>query len=309
MRRSVVLSALAALACQGDRITQLSLMSSADLPVTLIGAGDIASCDPRYRDHLTAGVVRSVLEADPNARAFTAGDNAYVYGTKWNWACFDETWGAFKARTWFTLGNHEYMRDTSAKPTYDYILGVGVDSAENGKRGKGRHVHDFGAWRLYLLNSERDIAEQAAWLDADLRANPRKCQLMVFHRMLYTSSTMPGAADLRRWYLVFWKHRGDVVVNGHVHNYERTATIRPDTTRGAPLTAAVIDTATGFRVFLEGGGGHPEFTAFAASPKPYSQKRLSSHGVLQLRLKPFGYEWVRRDTAGVIVDQGRRGCR
>jgi hypothetical protein len=303
-------AALGVLACTSDHMTQPELPSfTGSSTVTLVGAGDIAGCRPAFKSRLTARVVDSVLGLNPSARAFTAGDNAYGQGRAAQWKCYDETWGRFKTRTWFTIGNHELSEDTAGTASYNYILGTGVDSAENGRRGKLYHVHDHGAWRIYFLNSERNISEQRAWLKADMEANPRKCQLMVFHRPLYTSSSIPmvPARELRPWHVVFWRQRGDVVVAGHVHSYERTAVIRPDMSPGVPAEAAVID-PSGFQVFIEGGGGHPELSPFSGA-KPYSQKRLKRHGVLKLTLLATSYRWERLDTLGLVVDRGSRGCR
>jgi acid phosphatase type 7 len=184
--------ALGVLACTSDRMTQPSDPSfSGTGTVTLVGAGDIAGCRTTFKSPLTARVVDSLLRLSSRTRAFTAGDNVYERGRASEWKCYDQTWGQFKTRTWFTIGNHELSEDTAGTATYNYILGTGADSGENGKRGKLYHVHDHGAWRLYFLNSERNILEQRAWLQKDMDANPRKCQLMVFHRPLYTSSTIP----------------------------------------------------------------------------------------------------------------------
>jgi hypothetical protein len=301
--------ALGVLACTSDYTTQPDDASfSGTETVTLVGAGDIAGCHTTYKANLTARVIDSLLRLSSRTRVFTAGDNVYETGRASEWKCYDQTWGRFKTKTWFTIGNHELSEDTAGTATYNYILGTGVQSGENGKRGKLYHAHDHGAWRVYFLNSERNIREQTAWLRADMDAHPRKCQLMVFHRPLYTSSaiTMVPARELRPWHVIFWRHRGDVVVAGHVHSYERTAVIRPDMSPGAPAEAAVID-PSGFRVFVEGGGGHPEFSPFSKL-KPYSQKRLLRHGVLKLTLLATSYRWERLNTAGLVLDQGTRAC-
>jgi hypothetical protein len=301
--------ALGVLACTGDQTTRPNeALSSAALTATLVGAGDIAGCSPDFKSRLTARVVDSILRLNSRTRAFTAGDNVYETGRASEWKCYDATWGRFKTRTWFTIGNHELSEDTAGTASYNYILGTGVTSGENGKRGKLYHVHDHGAWRVYFLNSERNIAEQSAWLRADMDANPRKCQLMAFHRPLYTSSTisMVPARELRPWHVIFWRHRGDVVVAGHVHSYERTAAIRPDLSPGAPAEAAVID-PSGFQVFVEGGGGHPRFSPFS-TVRHYSEKRQKRHGVLKLTLLETSYRWERLDTLGGIIDRGSRAC-
>src|SRR5687767_11336582 len=66
---------------------------------TLIGAGDIAVCGTN-KDAATAAIVKSVLDADTTAWAFTAGDNVYPDGSSSYYAsCYAPTWGQFKQRT------------------------------------------------------------------------------------------------------------------------------------------------------------------------------------------------------------------
>ena len=317
MKTFVMLLTVAVLACWSDRLTQpdhadvLRAATSDSGATILIGAGDIAGCGTFYRDEATARTIARVIAdtTTDSVRVFTAGDNAYPYGTAADFACYNASWGAFKERTWFTIGNHEHHNDVTAKGYYDYVLGVGADSGAMGRRGKGYYAADYGRWRLYFLNSEFNIAEQTAWLKADMDANPRACQLMVFHRPLYTTGgdDLAPARNLRAWHMVFWRHRGDIVLNGHSHYYRRTTTIRPDTTPGVLAEKAVIDTATGFRVFIEGGGGQGGLTTFGPDLF-YDQKRIRAHGVLKLALRPTTYRWERLDTLGAVVDQGSRGC-
>ena len=313
---AVRLSLLTLLACSRDLAgpTDPSLAvtrtAAADtLTHTLIGAGDIAGCGAFYIDEVTGRLIEKVLAADPTARAFTAGDNAYPSGLAPEWACYNLSWGRFKARTWFSIGNHEFNSDTSGTPTYNYILGgPGIDSAENGVRGKGYHAHDLGAWRIYFLNSQRNVPEQTAWLKADMAQNPRTCQMMVFHRPLHSAGTgeLAPARPLRNWHVVFWKAHGDVIVTGHAHHYRRTANIRPDTTAGVVAEATVIDTG-GYRLFVEGGGGHRTLSEFGPA-LAYDERRIKSNGILKFTLEANRYRWERLDPAGAVVDSGERGC-
>jgi hypothetical protein len=104
--------------------------------VTLVGAGDIATCDARDDEH-TAKLINNVLRnltpdgrlpALNRARVVTLGDNAYTIGASPQFAnCYDNYrltdgirydssrpawWGQFKGRTMPTPGNHEYLNST-----------------------------------------------------------------------------------------------------------------------------------------------------------------------------------------------------
>jgi hypothetical protein len=311
-----LLAVLTTSACSGDRLLEPSPAAESIVRTTaantlthvLVGAGDIAGCGGQYIDEVTGRMVDSMLAGDPTAQAFTAGDNAYPSGRKSDWTCFNRSWGKFKPRTWYAIGNHELNLDTAGTATYDYVLGVGVDSGENGVRGKFYHAHDLGAWRIYFLNTQRNIPEQTAWLKADLAANPRPCQMMIFHRALHSAGTaeLAPARPLRDWHMLFWKAHGDVVVTGHAHHYRRTTNIRPDTTAGVVAEATTIDTG-GYRLFIEGGGGNRTLTTFGPT-LAYDQVRIKSNGILKFTLAAGQYTWERLDTAGVVVDQGQRGC-
>src|SRR4029450_11849615 len=72
----------------------------------LIGAGDIASCDPYDGDDETA----ALLDLFPSATVFTAGDNAYFSGTPEEFANLHQpSWVRAKARPRRSVGNHEYV--------------------------------------------------------------------------------------------------------------------------------------------------------------------------------------------------------
>ena len=59
----------------------------------LVGAGDIASCGSTG-DEKTALLVENVLNADPTATAFIAGDNVYEDGSAAEYRdCYGTTWG------------------------------------------------------------------------------------------------------------------------------------------------------------------------------------------------------------------------
>jgi acid phosphatase type 7 len=64
-----------------------------------------------------------------------------------------------------------------------------------------------------------------------------------------------------------------------------------------------VDEARGLREFVEGTGGSGLYD-FLAVPKPTSEKRIKTWGVLKLTLWPDRYEWEFIDLNGVVLDQG-----
>jgi PKD repeat protein len=292
-----------AIACWNENPTAptnadlLRIGSSTDT-VVLVGAGDIADCGS-YRDGPTAALIAKM----PNALVFTAGDNAYPDGTSANYTCYDATWGAFKSRTYPAPGNHDYKtvgQPAGAPGYFDYFNGVGVDSGRAGRRGRGYYAYDYGAWRVYALNSEvgaSAFSAQVAWLKADLAANPRQCALAYFHRPLFTSGHHPPDPTVRPFWDAF-AGRVDVVLTGHNHQYERFAPMRPDGTR---------DDTRGTREFVVGSGGSGLYDFVTVQPN--SQVRIHQYGVLALTLRPGNYSWKFVPIAGATeTDGGTTAC-
>src|SRR5918995_5397081 len=94
--------------CGVDRLLQPQFeISSGAERITLIGAGDQhAVLRPAARVR-TAALVKSVLNADPTAWAFSAGDLTHTGKAIEYQEYYHNTWGAFRERTLFAIGNHD----------------------------------------------------------------------------------------------------------------------------------------------------------------------------------------------------------
>ena len=147
----------------------------------LIGAGDIAKCGTGKQ-----GATNALLQANPLATVFTAGDQAYESGTLTEYqTCYDPTWGQQKARTRPTLGNHDYQT-IGAAGYFGYFGALAGDS------GKGYYSYDLGAWHVISLNGETGTNQgspQELWLKADLAAHPNTCTLAYLHRPRFSGGS------------------------------------------------------------------------------------------------------------------------
>jgi hypothetical protein len=102
------------------------------LEATLVGAGDIASCS-FDRDSVTTRLLAKVP-----GTVFTLGDNVYPDGTLGQFReCYHPTWGAEKARTKPSVGNHEYHTQDAA----GYFRYFG---ARAGDRARGYYTYKRG---------------------------------------------------------------------------------------------------------------------------------------------------------------------
>ena len=251
----------------------------------LVGAGDIGDCTSGG-DEKTAHLLHSIP-----GTVFTAGDNAYPSGSAADFAsCYDPSWGNHRWRTRPSPGNHEYATPNAA----GYF---GYFGSRAGPAGLGYYAYTRGTWRIYSLNSEKLDQSQLDWLRADLAAHPAQCSMAYFHRPLRSSGFHGTYLPVKELWQPLYEAGVEIIVNGHDHDYERFAPMRPDGVRD-PM---------GIREFVVGTGGTAlrSFTAIKAN----SQARNSSvHGVLKLYLADGSYSWRFVSVDGGYTDNGSYRC-
>ncbi len=260
--------------------------------VVLVGAGDIASCSSSG-DDATAALINDIA-----GTVFTAGDNAYPDGTTANFGCYDTSWGAFKARTRPSPGNHDYHVSDAA----DYFSYYG---ALAGPAGRGYYSDDLGDWHLISLNSNVSMSAgsvQEQWLRADLAASTEQCTIAYWHHPRFSSGTTHGStSSAQPLWQALHDAGADIVISGHEHNYERFA---PQTPTGA------ADAATGIRQFIVGTGGVGHYAGVRSPRLPNSEVfDGTTWGVLKLTLGPGTYSWQFIPVAGeTFTDSGTGQC-
>lgn len=262
---------------------------------TLVGAGDIASCDNDY-DTATARLLGRI-----NGTIFTLGDNAYDRGTRAEFAnCYHPTWGRYRNRTRPSAGNHEYYT-AGARPYFDYF----------GRRAahprRGYYSYNKGSWHVVVLNS--NCAEvggcglrsrQIRWLRRDLTRNRARCTVAYFHHPLFSSGRGTETNAVRAFWRVLYNRGADVILSGHAHSYERFAPQTPGGRRSPKK---------GIRQFVVGTGGEPALRPFGARAANSQVRNDETPGVLRLNLRRGGYTWKFVPIAGMkFTDSGRSRC-
>jgi hypothetical protein len=97
------------------------------------------------------------------------------------------------------------------------------------------------------------------------------------------TSASPEGAAAQAWWQLLYRHRADVVLNGHDHVYARYAPTDP-TGRADPLR--------GVREFIVGTGGESLDSILPNGNTPNLQASTSAYyGVMKLTLNPSGYGW------------------
>src|SRR6266540_2944909 len=263
--------------------------------VVLLAAGDISSCGSN-QDELTA----RILDTIPGT-VVPLGDNAFPNGTLTDYQnCYGPTWGRHKARTYATLGNHEYDTGT-ANGAFDYF----GDRA--GPRGLGYYSFDLGAWHIIVLNSNGNFvpfsagSAQDQWLQADLAANSKKCTLATWHQGRFFSSFDVGytsSGPIKILWDRLYAAGADVVLNAQMHHYERFPPMTP---------SGAVDSTHGIKEFNVGTGG--ESVGMPTVIAPNSEVVAAAFGVLKLTLYADRYTWAFRPMEGeTFTDAGSGTC-
>ena len=296
-----VLAAPIVAGCRGLDLVGPTFHSSAaaDGAVTLIGAGDqhaVATANRTFRQQ-TAAMVKSVLDADPTAWAFNAGDLVY-HGTAQEYTdCYHPTWGQFRERTLFTLGNHDRLSDATGASYYRYT------GAER------YYARTLGAWRCYVLNSEStamggaDAAVQTDWLKRDIAQHPGLHIMAMWHIPMFSNvcamhkkaMTFPGRVGA--WWQVLQDNGAEFVLSGHAHKWERFQRMLRNGTASS----------RGVRQFIVGTGGAT--TMGVLTRHPLCEKVIVARGVARFDLYPDRYGWTFTDVAGIVQDSGSQLCR
>ena len=263
--------------------------------VVLFG-GDIADCNNSGRIQ-TASILDTIA-----GTVIAGGDNAYPSGASADLAnCYAPTWGRQLFRTYAAIGNHDYGLG-NANGSWDYF------GAAAGPRGLGYYSVDIGSWHVVVLNSNYTFvptavgSAQELWLKSDLAGAAGKCIVAVWHHPRFYSSTGPlsaGTSTLPFWNDLYAAH-ADLILNGHMHDYERFAQTDP---------SGNLDLANGIREIIAGTGGgglDGPNTVFW----PNSQVRISGvFGVLKLTLSSTAYSWRFIPVAGqTATDSGTTAC-
>lgn len=261
--------------------------------------GDQHSCDSVAGAN--TAVANLINSLDPNGvdPIASLGDESGDQGTTAEFAnCFDPWWHQFKPRTHPAIGNHDWQTG-NANGYFGYW------GAAAGLVNQGWYSYDVGAWHIVVLSSYcGDVggcglgSPQVAWLRNDLATHLTQCTLAYWHHPLFTSSPQPGTSgNSSAFWSVLMQYHADVIVNAHVHLYERFG----------PQDASGNSTSTGIREFVVGTGGGTMvgWSSRAANSEAISN---SSFGVLALTLHPGSYDWTFSPATGSFRDTGSGTC-
>ena len=279
---------LTAVAC-----TCLALLglSPATFAVEVYAAGDVAQCKGSV---LNSGAARTAKLIPDGATVFVLGDSTYPQAdTATIAACYEPTWGRFRANTLAVPGNHDYAKGSP----HDFLEYFG---ARTPQRTWFRAA--VGDWWVIGLDSNLQgpaLAQQQQWLEGELRAiaGDGKCIVALWHHALFSSGLHKGdGTRMRAAWRALDAARADLVLSGHEHFYESFE----------PKNADGKQRPDGIREFVVGTGG-AQLLDVSLSPRHRAYRRI--HGVLELDLEADRYSWRFKTVDGAVHDAGAATCR
>jgi len=225
-----------------------------------------------------------------------AGDVTYAKGNQKMW---DEVSRVFQPVTaekpiMITVGNHE-----NEKP---FRPGNGFAAFIN----RFKMPRDFwfsydrGYVHFVFISTEHHLdpaSEQAKWLEDDFtKANAHRDQvpwiIVVAHKPYYSTNISSGYLRNKKYLKVknalesvLYKHQVDVVINGHLHAYERTYPIYQDKLTNTGPVYIIVGTA----------GAHLDHNW--GPPQDFSAYRAAKHGFGLLHIHdPSSLTWIWKRT-------------
>jgi Calcineurin-like phosphoesterase len=206
-----------------------------------------------------------------------------------------------KARTKITIGNHE---DESNEGFSQYMSFFGLS--------KTYYAFTYGNARVIVMDSDRNSyssgSSQYNFVISELQSAAQnsniKWIIVYLHKQMYTSPNTCGsgscsntgsdATNLRNIYHAKFDQYGvDVVLSGHVHNYQRTYPIKYDP--GSPSSPTRTSTAsteysdpTG-EIFAIVGTGGINFHGLAGKSSFVEDQQDDRFGALDLSVENNGY--------------------
>jgi hypothetical protein len=223
---------------------------------------------------------------------------------------YGPSWGVFNAKMYPVAGNHEYQTGTdpygeacpgtnTTAANYFYYFGAHADPSHN----HGHFSFDLGSWHIIGLNANcnsvggcSSSSPETLWLSNDLNTTSKACILAYWHQPRWTGLSTNDTRSSTWWNLLYNKH-ADVILNGHVHDYQRFPKLNPS---GAPDTHGVREVIAGT------GGESLQAPSTTASPKP--TVALKAFGYLRMVLQSNSYaaSFIRYD--GTVLDSFSATC-
>ena len=233
----------------------------------------------------------SNIQGKKPERVLALGDYSYTSTA----TCWLNTINPIKSITRINIGNHE---NDANEGNSQYMNAFGLS--------KQYYSFDYVNAHVLTMASEITFSKGSAqynFVENDLKtaaANPNiKWIIVNYHRVMYTSpntcsaSTCEGSSSLRdAYHPVFDKYRVDLVLQGHVHNYQRTFPLKYDTvtpsspTRTSTSTSSYTDPEG--EIFVTVGTGGINFHGLSGKSYFVVSQQAAKFGILDILMTNDG---------------------
>lgn len=258
--------------------------------VVLLAVSDMASCISDG-DEAVAALLDTL-----DGLIISPGDNSQGVGSlQYYQECYEPNFGRHKGRIHPVPGNHD-VYEGKLDNYYTYF------GPNAGPPGLGYYSFNYGTWHIIGLNSMISLqpgSPQAAWLQADLAANPVRCTLAFFHHPMYGSGAGGRSPRAENAFRLLYEAGADIVVSGDQHQYERFAPMNP---------YMAIDRERGIRQFIVGTGG-ASHGRVGGRWRATEARSSTTYGVTRFVLREGSYSWQFIPVAGgTFTDAGEDIC-
>lgn len=216
-------------------------------------------------------------------------------------------YSALQARVPFfqALGNHDYGPDSRADAGKGFLKANYAPFHSVPLTGLPPHYYffDIAHARFFVLDANYfygnkfapDLepgSKQYKWLDHFLgKASDKTWKFVTVHQPLYSTGAHGGAeAQVKALEPLFLKHKVDLVLQGHDHNYERTM----------PIKEGMPDEAGGIVYLTLGGGGSTPY--IQRRNEDWSEKFLPAYHYAGFEVKEKSLTMTVYNKDGEVLD-------
>lgn len=258
------------------------------------------------QSYAAACEVQQRIAADHPALVLAAGD--LTYGNKNGLAAVDRWFDdvmvfAASSPVMPAWGNHEWEE---GDPIENYKGRFALPEAH----GEDWYSFDYAGVHFVALPELYVPVDPGgafhAWLEEDLEAaaaDPERRWTVVFgHRPFFSTGTRNGSSGrlLRHLVPVLDRHRVDLVITGHEHNYERTLPLR----EAAPTSNDPRRSAQGQgTIYVVTGGGGAELYDDFGPQEPWGAVREAVHQHLRVDVSGEALKVASVASGGALVDE------
>jgi glucose/arabinose dehydrogenase/predicted phosphodiesterase len=271
---------------ENNQIYALDKLSSADFNFASVGDW---GCTPNSKN-----TVKNIIDKEPEL-ILGLGDYAY----KKNANCWFQIIKPIDHKMKIVIGNHDHLFYIDNNTFYSSQPQL---QQYTGHFNLTEQYYSFNHQKVHFLAMSTEVpfeigSKQYNFVTKDLKkaaSNPKINWIVVFyHRAAYTSPVFPGSAsntDVRDIYHpLFDKYGVDLVIQGHIHAYQRSYPIKYNATDS--FNPIITDNNTenyidpnGEIFTTVGTGGSTEIHYLQGPPRPYMAAHLNAFGFLNINV-------------------------